>query len=844
MSNHAVHADPSNLVPGRTSFLGRARELDDVCALITSGVALVTVHGPPGIGKSRLAVEAAARLRSTGTFVGGVWTCELSGVRSADELVAAVSRAVGGGGAVGAPIEVVGRELATRGPILVVLDDAELAVEGTRAVLTRWLSAAGNAQFIVTSRERLNIGPETCRDLAPLSPADAAELFRQRAEAHRPLELGDAERAILGEIVERLDANPLAIELAAARVVALSLADIRARLDQRFALLTTRRSDVPARHASLRRAIDSSWDLLPEWGRVALRQCIVFRGGFTLSEAEAVVRVDGEAPPVSDIIEELLGRSLVRSWRPAGAPLRLGISQAIFDYLRDVAGDLDAARQRHAETYLARAEAWAAAYDSDAGAAGLDALALELDNILAVASRLQDSDPARACRATLSLFQLVRVRRLYSTHAPLFDDAVACAVAAQSKPLEARARWARAALLLNAGAHAEAEPELARVASLAASLGDVLIEADALVGMGAIVFTDSERWRDAGAHWSRAAQLFEAAGKPTRCANALANLALSALDTGDIDGAAQHCDRALALIRDARVVHRLSFPLMVSAAVAEERGEPDVARERYDEAIAVARDVHKHVGHEAEALTHRGILECGVGEWDTADELLARAHSLYDSIGNAAESGITDAFFAVTRAHVGHASQADELLGASGEALARLSARGSERFHAIASELVSLALGRPAASSEPAPAESTRDAQPLPQFIRAAERILARQRAAATRSEHLRIGPGGRWFERGVQPRVDLRRRMLLRRLLVQLGTERVQHPGRPLSNASIIAACWPGETIQREAAFNRLYVALSKLRGLGLGGLIVNDADGYLLTKDVTVELLNADDA
>ena len=180
----------------------------------------------------------------------------------------------------------------------------------------RWVGACADAVFVVTSRERLRLAGEESFPLEPLAvDSEAVDLFVARARAQRPdFALTAANRDDVGRIVRLLDGLPLAIELAAARVRVLSPAQLVERMRDRFALLAGARGDV-ARQATLRAAIDWSWDLLVPWEQAALAQCSVFEGGFTLELAEQVIDLAAwpEAPPVMDAVQALVDKSLLRT---------------------------------------------------------------------------------------------------------------------------------------------------------------------------------------------------------------------------------------------------------------------------------------------------------------------------------------------------------------------------------------------------------------------------------------------------------------------------------------------------------------------------------------------------
>jgi len=319
-----------NLVPERDVFVGRQAELHHLAEQFESGTRLLTVLGPGGTGKTRLVQRYA--LAWLGEWTGGVYFCDLSEARSPEGIHFALALALGvplGKGDAGAQL---GHAIAGRGRCLVILDNFEQVQPHAQTTVGQWLDRAAQARFLVTSRERLHLAGEVVAELEPLALADdALALFAVRARAQQPdFTINAGNHDAVAEIVRLLDGLPLAIELAAARVRVLSPAQIVVRMKDRFVLLAGARG-VTARQATLRAAIDWSWDLLAPREQAALAQCAVFDGGFTLEAAEAVVNLSAwpEAPTVLDTIQSLVDKSLLRAWLPKAAG-RLDIAEPFF----------------------------------------------------------------------------------------------------------------------------------------------------------------------------------------------------------------------------------------------------------------------------------------------------------------------------------------------------------------------------------------------------------------------------------------------------------------------------------------------------------------------------------
>ena len=304
-----------NLAPERDAFIGRSAELQSLALQLQSGSRLVCLLGPGGTGKTRLARRYA--LAWLGEWPGGVYFCDLSEAHSLEGIHFAVALALGVPLGKDDPAVQLGHAIAGRGRCLVILDNFEQVQQHATATVGRWLDRAGEATFVVTSRERLHLEGEQVLAVEPLRlDSEAIELFAVRARAQRPgFELDEGTRHAVAEVVRLLDGLPLAIELAAARVRVLSPAQIVERLKDRFVLLAGA-TGAAARQATLRAAIDWSWELLTPWEQTALAQCSVFEGGFTLEAAELVLDLarlarraasDGHGPvpggqePVADL---------------------------------------------------------------------------------------------------------------------------------------------------------------------------------------------------------------------------------------------------------------------------------------------------------------------------------------------------------------------------------------------------------------------------------------------------------------------------------------------------------------------------------------------------------------
>ncbi len=318
--------DRTNLPVPATSFLGREQELGEVADLLArDDVRLLTLTGPGGSGKTRLALQAAGEVAEA--YPDGIWWVPLGSLREAADVLPAAARELGGGGTL--------VELVSDRHVLLLLDNFEHVVAAALDVADVLL-ACPRADIVVTSRERLRVQGEHVYPVPVLARAEARELFTQRARAVQPRFEPDES---VGELCARLDDLPLALELAAARTPLLTTEQLLARLGGRLDALKGGR-DAEERQQTLRATIEWSYDLLEPEEQRLLAALSVFRGGWTFEAAEQVCDADLE------LLESLLDKSLVRRWDTG----RLGMLEMIREYaaeaLRD-SGESDGYQARH-----------------------------------------------------------------------------------------------------------------------------------------------------------------------------------------------------------------------------------------------------------------------------------------------------------------------------------------------------------------------------------------------------------------------------------------------------------------------------------------------------------------
>jgi predicted ATPase/DNA-binding SARP family transcriptional activator len=358
----AAVASAGNMTRPLTACLGRESELEAVHALLTRH-RLVTLVGPGGTGKTRLAVDVG--LSHQGDIEDGAWMVDLAGVSEPEGVVPALRAALvphaptagppDVGGIAGVAAAIGHREL------LIVLDNCEHVIAQAADVAYALLTDCPQLRILATSREALGVAGELLFPVGPLGPEAAIRLFVERANAANPsLRFDEAATTTVARICTRLDGLPLAIELAAARTRALDLTQIASRLRDRFQLLTAGPRTAMPRQRTLRAVIDWSYDLLEPAERLLFERFSVFPGGAGLASIEAVCAGAGiERCDVAELVSRLVDKSLLAVQQgPDGN--RYGMLQSLAEYAGErlaVGGEPDVERRKHADWVLALARA-------------------------------------------------------------------------------------------------------------------------------------------------------------------------------------------------------------------------------------------------------------------------------------------------------------------------------------------------------------------------------------------------------------------------------------------------------------------------------------------------------
>lgn len=817
------------------TFVGRSEDLRTLVELSRTHL-LVTIWGPAGIGKTRLATELLRR--EPGIFV------DLSHVRSVDEILMEVANELGADISSlerDRAVDRIRKQLENRGPGYLVLDNFEQVAE-LAPVLRPWLGAGGT-RIIVTSRERLRLAQEVCLELQPLEVEAATQLFGSRVRlVRRDFALTERNAEQIRAITQNLDCIPLAIELAAARADVLGIPDLEKRIASSLEILTRGMRDAPSRHATLDEAIRWSWDQLNPLEKRALAQCSVFRGGFTLEAAESIL--DGEE--IVDLLSSLRDKSLIRTTTSYGETVRFNMLECIRQFGERRLDPADAVRRRHVAYYTSAAAEWSRRSDQRR-------LEVELANVtIALESALDGADQANGLDAVLALDAVYSTRGPCTRHLALLDRALDCAVGLlRIQILRARARvWRRLGHL------DRAERDLSDALDDARRARSSLDEGTLLCDLG-VLRHQERRMEEAEKLYRRALSMHRNKGRRAEEARALGNLGGLAHDRCAYDEAKRSYTDALKIYREVGDRRLEGLYVATIGILDHERGRLQSAADYFArgiEALEAAGDDRLL----AITLGNRGALDVELGALEEALAAYRRALELLAEVGDQRSRGLGHLRMSAAFALMGREGEAQREIGRARDVLSDpLDTLGVEVAD-LAEAFLDVSAARRAWLEDAAEAAGER-LRRVRHRIDASRRSHA-QSALLDRSDDARvmvriltsaiesfapapgvlaIGPGAKWLRPSGGEWIDLRRRHPLRRVLRSLVGTRL-FSMRPLDLEALREAAWPGEKIKPEAASNRVYVALTTLRKLGIADSLQSTDAGYRLDPDVPIGLVH----
>jgi len=677
-----------------TALVGRRKECESVTAALDSS-RLVTLMGPGGVGKTRLALAVAAQLQAR--FGGRAWWVELAPVTRDDMAAQAIADAIGARDASGLNLaESIAARVADH-PALIVLDNCEHLTGGCREVADRLLTMCPRLHILATSRAPLGAAGESRWPLPPLTVpplaapgawptseqdgaiaapgatallagSEAMQFFLDRARAVLPgFEITDDNAELVGQLCRRLDGLPLALELAAAKLRVMAVSQVLTGLDDVFKLLVGGRQGAPVRHQTLRAALDWSYDMLQPAEQAALRRLSVFAGSFCLAAAQTVATLGGEDPAdVLDLLARLVDRSLlVVEHTPAQASYRMLATVRRYGAQRlTESGEFPPASEAMLAWYLDLAERAETELSGRDQAQAAERLQAEAHNLRAALQAARDrKDITGTLRLATALLQFWYLRGHYREGRDWLDWALA---APEGAPAQVRAKGLAGSGML---AHLQCEyPAAVRrlEAALAVyrELGDRRGAAGILSSLGSVA-REQSRYARARELQTEALAEFEALGDRPGMAAARDSLGFAAWLEGDFATTTAECTQALAAFTELGDAEGAAGAELNLGVAAMYQGDHEAAAA----ALARSGELAEQVGFRegvAWALHERGLLAVRRGGPGAA-ALLHEALDIHRDLGDRwrVASVLDDLAAAALTGQPPDAARAAQLLGAA-----------------------------------------------------------------------------------------------------------------------------------------------------------------------------------
>jgi predicted ATPase len=675
-----LEARPNNLPRQPTPFLGREREVNEVVQLLRNDHAhLLTLTGPGGTGKTRLALQAAAE--ALDTFPDGVAYVPLAAVTDPALVPSAAVAALDLPEQGGRPVLDVVRDRLAHKRFLLLLDNCEHLLETVAALVADLLAACPGLTVLATSRAPLRLRAEREWAVPPLalpprppppptaeqlSPYAAVRLFVERAQAVRPDFTVDNESApAVAEICWRLDGLPLAIELAAARVRLFTPEALLSRLEKRLTVLTGGPRDAPARQRTLRDAIDWSWDLLDPDEQVVFRRLGVFAGGFSLETAEAATNPEGSLD-VMGLVEQLCEHSLLRSMDPADGEPRFGMLETVrefaFERLAESGEEL-AIRAAHAGFFATLVEQARIGMTGADEAAWQARLAVEQANVRAALHWLLERGEAEtALTMAVGVRRFWELRFHYAEGIAFLERALTAVGPGATKPRALGLRALANLVYVTGDARRAAEMyEEALTIFRAENDDDGIGMSLAALGIVRTALGEVAAARSAAQEGLAVARRI---GDQRGAAYALRGIGFAADVAGDLTAAMAAYEEALALFRHLEEHWAVLSSLTVMASVALQLGNLPRAKELAGEARRLA-----HAGADVpmvlEADVALGRIATEEGDLETAGRLFAGAVDGFAALGEQLLTAMASLALAEVTARRSEAARARKLVDSS-----------------------------------------------------------------------------------------------------------------------------------------------------------------------------------
>ncbi|HEY1328719.1 MAG TPA: adenylate/guanylate cyclase domain-containing protein [Casimicrobiaceae bacterium] len=647
----SLEVTPNNLPQQTTSFIGRERELAEAKKLLES-TRLLTLLGMGGMGKTRLSLQIAADVMDD--FPDGAWFIDLAPVRDHALVPNEVAQVLNIPEEPGRPlVQTLCAHLKSR-RLMLVLDNCEHLVSACADLANALLRGAADIKIVATSREALRVPGEQTYPVLPLALPDrkagfevlarseAVQLFIERARLHKPgFALTESEAAGIVELCARVEGIPLALELAAARVHTLSIAEINRRLNDRYKLLSGGSRVLLERQQTLRALVGWSYDLLQESECIFFDRLSVFVGGFDLPAAEAICGADPLDPDdVMDLLASLVEKSLVMVEQKDGET-RYRLLETICDYARErliKRDDVAATATRHCQHFLAVAKIARQKIQTSEQAEWTRRVELDLDNLRAAMSLALEGgvDPVIAVKFAVAL-QGFWILRGYATEGRNLLRAALARPEVLAHPVgHAFALYVGAALADSQSDDAEAEQMLEECLALRRGNGSP-VEIAATLSTLSLVHLHRGDAASARAGEQEAIKIFREAGDRIGEAIGLLHLGEIGMYVGDDESARACLEQSLPIAHDAGHGEVEAECERLLGELALDAGDMHGARERFARALGISRGAEDTRG-EAIALWYMGRAELAAGIFDVAEQRLATALAAFQSFRMNAEA--------------------------------------------------------------------------------------------------------------------------------------------------------------------------------------------------------------
>lgn len=631
-----------------TSLIGRRQEVATIAAqLARETLHLLTLVGPPGIGKTRLALEVARHV--TRAFPGGIYFVPLALVREVGFTLLAIAQALGVKASPDQPLEQAVAAAVADKQVLLVLDNFE-HVLATAPFVGQLLATCRNLKVLVTSRTPLHIYGEYEQVVPPLSLPDpasvpspetlveskAVRLFVDRAQAAKAdFGITQENARAVAEICVRLDGLPLALELAAARIKLFTPEALLKRLASRFELLTGGASNLPVRHQTLHNALTWSYDLLDAKEQLLFRRLSVFSNGFSTEAVQEICNVTHDLPDVFAGLVSILDQNLLRQVGEVEGEPRFGMLETVHEFAKErleQRGEAEAVRRAHASYFLALAETAEPHLTGAYQAKYLAQLEREHDNLLSALRWLEQHCAEDALRLTGALWRFWYMRGYLSEGRHWLRRSLTLTERREVHAARAKALAGAGGLAFLQGDYPEARALHEQSLAIARELGDIQGMALALNNLGNVFYYQGD-YTSARSCYEESLAFRQNAGDSWGIAGSLTNLGNVAREQGDYARARLLYEESLATWRTLGDTHSITLSLHNLGLVLHDLGDHTRARALLEETLVLSRELGDKQGI-AIALRNLGDVVLEQDDYAWASVVYEEALEIEQALGD------------------------------------------------------------------------------------------------------------------------------------------------------------------------------------------------------------------